>query len=208
MLCSRSRNQTRGPFDFLFPQTVFLSPVRVGEVRATLPATTAKASCSRHEPDTEAFVLSSCHQISPIGTPGHCVYDDADPVSIHGKDSMGLSIPNLNRTAVIGDESEQARASRGPAYRPDPGCNRGPDPGCNRGLVGCDLLAVVGIEDVDISSAILYILLIPNSNQTPIRGPGQTCNIPPPIIRRVIVPTWCSIVVDPVDGESPTIFTA
>src|SRR5260221_13362893 len=81
---------------------------------------------------------------------------------------MGLSIPNLNGTAVIGDESQQARASRGPAaYRRDPGSIR-------RGLVGCDLLAVVGIEDVDISSAMLYILLIPNSNQTPIRGPGQT----------------------------------
>src|SRR6266705_2296917 len=166
MLCSRSRNQTRGPFDFLFPQTVFLSPVRVGEVRATLPATTAKASCSRHLPDTEAFVLSSCHQISPIGTPGHCVYDDADPASILGNDSMGLSIPNLNRTVVIGDESEQARASGGPAY------HRGP--ACIRRLVGCDLLSVVGIEDVEISSDILSTLLIPNSNQTPIRGPGQT----------------------------------
>jgi len=68
-----------------------------------------------HLPDTETFVLSSRHKISPIGTPGHCVYDDADPVMIRGNDNMGVKIPNLNRAVVIGDESEQARASGGPA---------------------------------------------------------------------------------------------
>ena len=59
------------------------------------------------------------------------------PVMIRGNDNMGVKIPNLNRAVVIGDESEQARASGGPAYRPDPACIRR--------LVGCDLLSVVGV---------------------------------------------------------------